>query len=92
MGKKSPSQLRTRTARVSNEALDLLKVRAALMGTSINEELDRLLMVTINHDLGDIDREQIALENLVFQLWYEHRANKEDTLQNIKDKWYGIHK
>jgi len=64
--KTSPSQVNTRTARISNEALELLKAWSYLMGTSVATELDRLLYEhCINLEIGDIKEEQLALVKAV---------------------------
>jgi hypothetical protein len=60
--KTSPSQVNTKTARISNEALNLLKAWSYLMGTSVSMELDRLLYEhCINLEIGELKEEQIAL-------------------------------
>jgi hypothetical protein len=77
VSKKSPSQLNTRTARISNEALALLKAWAALMGTSVATELDRLLFEhCINLEIGDLKEEQVALVKSVIS----YRAKREKEL------------
>ncbi len=64
--KTSPSQVNTKTARISNEALNLLKAWSYLMVTSVAMELDRLLYEhCINLDIGDIKEEQLALVKAV---------------------------
>ena len=64
--KTSPSQVNTKTARISNEALNLLKAWSYLMGTSVATELDRLLYENcINWEIGDIKKEQLALVKAV---------------------------
>lgn len=74
VSKTSPSQVNTTVARVSNEALALLKAWSYLMGTSVATELDRLLFEhCINLEIGDLKEEQVALVKAVIS----YRAKRE---------------
>ena len=75
MSKTSPSQVNTTVARVSNEALVLLKAWSDLMGTSVATELDRLLYENcINLDISDIREEQEALVKAVVDYRAKRKA------------------